>query len=166
MIPQEFYVRGLPAPQGSKRGFVRGARAVLVESSAKVRPWREAVVAAAVAALEAGVTSYPRGVPLMVSLRFHVPRPKSHYGTGRNATRLKPTAPAFPTTMPDLDKLVRSTLDALTTAGMYRDDSQVTKAQVAKRYVAEPGELTPFGLVPVPWTVPGARIGVYVDRWN
>ena len=41
-------VYGMPGPQGSKR-FVgtRGGRGVMVESSAKVKPWREAVKHAA-----------------------------------------------------------------------------------------------------------------------
>jgi Holliday junction resolvase RusA-like endonuclease len=35
---------------------------------------------------------------------------------------------------PDLDKLLRSTLDGLTDAGVWRDDSQVVSISAAKVY--------------------------------
>ena len=40
-----FDVFGLPGPQGSKRfvGRTKTGRGLMVESSAKVKPWREAV---------------------------------------------------------------------------------------------------------------------------
>lgn len=47
----EFFASGTPAPQGSKRHVGRG---IMIESSRKVRPWRAAVVAAAVASLMVG----------------------------------------------------------------------------------------------------------------
>ena len=52
--------------------------------------------------------------PVIVTVDFYLPRPKSHYGTGRNAGALKPSAPAEHLTMPDLDKLTRAVGDALT----------------------------------------------------
>lgn len=72
--------------------------------------------------------------PVLVDAVFYLPRPKSHYGTGRNTSRLKDSAPLVPTTKPDSDKILRSTLDALTSAQAYRDDSQVVDVQARKRY--------------------------------
>lgn len=118
-----FFVTGTPAPQGSKKGFVRGGRAVLVESSAKVKPWREDVRAAAQEA--AGPDWVPFGGAVVVHVTFWLKRPLSAPKTTRT----------LPTTKPDLDKLIRSTMDALTSAGVYRDDSIAVDIQIAKRYI-------------------------------
>src|SRR5690606_26788393 len=111
-------VYGIPAPQGSKR-HVGGGR--MIESSKKVGPWREAVKSA-VLAVTGGAPTTLDGEPVEIAMTFYLPRPKSHYGTGRNAGRVRDSAPTEPTTKPDLDKLVRSTLDALTDVGVLRDD--------------------------------------------
>ena len=52
-------------------------------------------------------------------------RPKSHFGTGKNADKVKQSAPVFPATMPDIDKLMRAILDGLTDAQVWLDDGQV-----------------------------------------
>lgn len=131
-----FIVHDLPAPQGSKKGYYNKhiGRVQLVESSAKVKPWREAVKQAALDALTEQQPAYPRDWPMSVTITFTLPRPKGHYRTGRNAHLLRDSAPIAPASKPDLDKLVRSTLDALTAAGVYVDDSQVVELHVAKGY--------------------------------
>jgi Holliday junction resolvase RusA-like endonuclease len=114
---------GTPAPQGSKRLVGRDGkgRGILVESIAKVRPWREAVKFAAleVAGRVAGAVS--------VQMTFTMPKPKS-------APKTRKTWPA---TRPDLSKLVRSTEDALTDAGAWEDDARVVYCIASKVY---PGE--------------------------
>lgn len=122
-------VRGAPAPQGSKRHLGNGR---MVEMSAKVGPWREAVRAET---QRAGV-ALGAGVPVAVSVVFFLPRPAGHYGTGRNAGKVKLSAPCTPSTRPDLDKLVRSTLDGLKTGGAYADDAQVVTLSAGKVYAA------------------------------
>jgi len=124
-----FYVLGItPAPQGSKR-HVGGGR--MVESSAKVKPWREAVRQEA---LKAACPISDQ--PIYLHLLFRFQRPRGHY----NAKGiLKPSAPKTPTTRPDLDKLCRSTLDALTGV-LFKDDSQVAFIVASKEY-ALPNEL-------------------------
>lgn len=118
-----FFAAGTPAPQGSKKGFVRGGRAVLVESSAKVKPWREDVRTASQKAM--GGDWEPISGPVAVHATFWLRRPISAPKTRRT----------FPVTQPDLDKLVRSTMDALTSAGVYRDDSVAVELHIRKRYV-------------------------------
>ena len=120
---------GVPAPQGSKRHVGNGR---MIESSRHVKPWRESIRAAALAAMGEGWT--PLDGPVVVDLTFLMPRPKGHYGTGRNAGALRPSAPASHTTKPDLDKLVRAVLDALTSAGVWHDDSQVWGIAATKEY--------------------------------
>lgn len=78
-----------------------------------------------------------KGQPLGVELTFTVPRPKAHYGTGRNAAVLKATAPAYPVghNTGDVDKLARLVLDALQDTHVLPDDCQIVElGGVRKRY--------------------------------
>lgn len=114
---------GQPAPQGSKR-HVGGGR--MIESSKHVKPWREAVKAAFLTYRPAG--HHPIDGPLAVDMVFTVAKPKS-------APKRRRT---WPNRMPDLSKLARATEDALTDAGVWRDDAQVVEyRRLAKVY---PGE--------------------------
>lgn len=122
-------VHGQPAPQGSKRAFAirkngipTGRVAVIESSHNRVKSWRQAVIDAA---LNLDTTSWPIGGPLKLGIIFALPRPKGHYRTGKNASQLRDSAPQYPDRMPDLSKLLRSTEDALTDAGIWGDDSQV-----------------------------------------
>jgi Holliday junction resolvase RusA-like endonuclease len=126
-------VHGIPAPQGSKTRMPNGA---LVESSAKVRPWREAVRHTAENAMRPPGfpdESWP-DYPLAVHLTFTLPRPRSHYRTGKHAHQLREDAPDHPARRPDLDKLIRSTLDGLTDSGIIADDAAVVILRAVKCY--------------------------------
>ena len=137
-------VAGVPAPQGSKR-HVGGGR--MVESSRAVGPWREAVRAETQRAI-AGPLAVPRGAgrtslwpvghtslqPVQVTVKFTLPRPQGHYGTGANATRVRPSAPRWPHRKPDLDKLIRAVLDGITQGGAIADDAQVVRIAAQKTY--------------------------------
>lgn len=124
----KFSVFGQPVPQGSKRAFGKN---VVEVADARLRSWRHDV--ASVAHTEMNGTQ-PFTGPVTVQLYFHFARPKGHYGTGRNAERLRPTAPVSPQVKPDLDKLVRAVLDALTGV-VFRDDSLVVNLIAGKGYV-------------------------------
>lgn len=132
-------VRGIPAPQGSKRGFpVRrnnGTIGVALTESAgdKVKTWREDVRAAAIAAAERTGWQAPRG-GVTVDVVFYLPRPKGHYRAGRNAHLLRDAAPTAHIVKPDRDKLERSTFDALTSSGVILDDSHITGGSAWKAY--------------------------------
>lgn len=129
----KFAVKGIePAPQGSKRHVGNGR---MVEASAKVKPWRYAV---SQAALELNEPITDR--PVFVQITFLFTRPKAHYNS---KGQVKPNAPFYKQTKPDLDKLVRSTLDALTMV-LIKDDSQVVNLICCKQYANEgehPGAL-------------------------
>lgn len=131
-----FGVVGLPAPQGSKRHVGGG---VMIESSKAVKPWRQDVAAAAAAAIDAHHHFEAFHTPVKVRATFTFPRPKSHYRTGRNAHLLKPTAPHYVGKKPDLDKVLRSTFDALSTAGVWRDDDLAVDVKAVKVYGDRPG---------------------------
>jgi len=112
------FVPGRPAPQGSKRYLGRG---VMVESSKAVKPWR-ADVRAAMLDADGSPKAYFDG-PVAVRLTFVMPRP--------SATPKKRTPPAIK--KPDLDKLERAVLDAIGSAGCWRDDAQVVSLIASKR---------------------------------
>ena len=121
----EFVVAGIPAPQGSKRAFVRGGRVSLVESCARVKPYRALVSLAASQAR----TEAPTQQPVGIAIAFVFVRPKSHY-TSKGV--LRAGAPTHPG-KPDIDKLCRAVLDALTGI-LYHDDAQVVSLSASKRY--------------------------------
>lgn len=118
-IPVNFVVEGTPRPQGSK-SFVRGR---IVEASKYVGPWRKTVAKEA-----AEVFPHPTVDPVKVTLTFVFERPKSHmYADGR----LKPHCHESHIQRPDVDKLSRAILDALTGIA-YVDDSQVVSLDAIK----------------------------------
>ena len=131
-------VFGIPRPQGSKRHVGRG---ILVESSNGVKEWRHDV-RDAIFSQYSGATITG---PVAVCCTFLFNRPKGHYGTGRNAGRLKPSAPRHLTShaLGDIDKLLRALLDAISVkagGSLISDDSLVTELMANKRYCEE-GEL-------------------------
>ena len=138
----EFRVHGIPRPQGSKRHVGRG---IMVESSRHVGQWRNDVMSAAQQAYSGPAVTGA----VELDITFYFPRPKGHYGTGRNADKLKPSAPEKPTTraVGDTTKRARSTEDAISACSGYpvlKDDSQVTDLICRKRYASElnpPGAL-------------------------
>ena len=70
-------VYGQPAPQGSKRFVgIKNGRGMMIESSKKVRPWRQDVKRAAEEARES-LGSLPPDTPLCVRMVFTVPKPAS-----------------------------------------------------------------------------------------
>lgn len=123
-------VSGRPAPQGSKNYLPNGGGR---ESSRYLPSWRADVREAFTVDTGNVPGSAPRRVfhgPTYVTLGFVLQRPKS-------LSRGRPT-PAH-LGKPDADKLARGVLDALTSAGVLQDDSQVVFLTASKRY-AEPDE--------------------------
>jgi crossover junction endodeoxyribonuclease RusA len=112
----DVFVTGDPAPQGSKRHVGNG---VMVESSKRLRPWRQDVREALLD--ENGSPRLALAGPVSVGLMFTLRRPKK---------------PRFhvPGVVPDLDKLVRAVLDALTSAGVVEDDARVVHLGASKVY--------------------------------
>ena len=161
--PVTLAVHGQPAPQGSKRAFMGRRKdgtpvARVIESSHdRVKSWRQAVVDEARAwqappGLLADGGWPPLDGPLEADMTFVLPRPKGHYGSGRNAARLRPSAPVHPAGKPDVGKLGRATEDALTGI-VWHDDAQVVISRLTKVY-ADPGAPDPA------WRAPGAVITI------
>lgn len=139
-----FFVPGVPAPGGSKSAFVptgkdgqpfrRPGGSIMVNvmdaGGQKNKIWRKVVA-------WTGKAEWRRQPlltgPLKVHMEFYMPRPKAHYGSGRNATVLRPDAPEFHTYAPDSLKLSRSTEDALTGI-IWHDDSQTVSLTTEKHW--------------------------------
>lgn len=143
-----FFIHGVPAPGGSKNAFVPtnkqtgepfrgpGGRIIVNVVDAggeRTKEWRKAVA-------WTGKSEWRRQ-PLLqgalkVHMEFYIPRPKSHYGSGKNAAVLRPDAPGFHTHPADALKYARSTEDALTEI-IWRDDSQTVSLTTEKRWATE-----------------------------
>lgn len=138
-----FTVLGRPQPAGSKRAFavrkggVPTGRVAITDDAKKSRPWKQEVAGAArIAFYEDAGHRRPSALltgPVTVRVEFFFARPKGHYGTGRNARVVKASAPDFPAVKPDIDKLSRAVMDALTGV-VWRDDAQVVTKLATKRY--------------------------------
>lgn len=124
-------VPGLPVPQGGMRAFARGNKAYVTHKNPQgLGDYRARVSEAAAKAMN-GQPPTTAGVRVVVT--FHMPRPKSHYGTGKNEGVRKMNAPYIHTKRPDIDKLARSFLDAITSI-IVADDSQVFSLWADKVY--------------------------------
>jgi Holliday junction resolvase RusA-like endonuclease len=136
--PVSFTVHGVAQPAGSKRGFYNknSGRVIITDDATKSRPWKALVSDAAIQAM---ATQEPDSEgklldgPLLLELTFWMPRPKGHYGSGKNAGKIRGSAPRFPTVKPDLLKLARAVEDALTGI-VYRDDAQIATEVLQKAY--------------------------------
>lgn len=123
-----FTVTGHPEPQGSTRAFMpKGARFPVVTSdNPSLKQWRHLVAYTA--------QQHAAGGPLHggvhVELDFTLQRPKSLSKSVRQHLK-----------KPDIDKLARAILDALTGI-LFPDDSEVVRLTTMKRYApadAAPG---------------------------
>jgi len=114
-------------PQGSKTAYVRGGKAVLVEASRNLKTVR--AQASKLIAQKAMMTNWVKAEPqqpLEIAIMFGMTRPRT-------------VKRAWHTVKPDLDKLVRFTLDAITQSGtVWHDDAQVITITAAKVYADKP----------------------------
>ncbi len=139
-----FTVYGVPQPRGSKSPWIpkradgspvtKNGRIVIatMDSNKKSRSWMNDVHAAAVAAYRGDLLAGP----VSLAIVFYLPRPKSHFGTGRKSGTLKASAPRHHVQKPDSDKLLRGVKDALKGV-IYRDDCQVCQERIEKRWCAD-----------------------------
>jgi len=78
-------------------------------------------------------------LPVAVEIIAWYQRPKSHYGTGRNAGVLKPQFEnVWPGTVPDLDNVEKAICDSLNGL-VWKDDAQVVDMRSRKFYEDELG---------------------------
>jgi len=112
-----FRVDGLPVPQGSMK-VINGK--VLHSQGSALAVWRSTIAWSA-----KQVGAIPLADPMSITLVFIMPRPKT-------------VKREYPSVAPDLDKLIRAALDALTGVA-YLDDGQVVEIHAHKIYGSSPG---------------------------
>jgi Holliday junction resolvase RusA-like endonuclease len=123
-----FTVYGIAQPKGNMRALqLRGMKFPIVTDSNKgIRSWSQLVAEGASQALH-DLPPERRGLLLeavRITVVFHLPRPKKYQKAGLPVAHL---------TRPDLDKLTRGVLDALTGV-LWQDDAQVVELVAAKLY--------------------------------
>jgi len=119
-----FFVSGVPVGKGSGRAIISKTtkKAMFLPASSRTKEWENQIKFHA--GMHKPVTPYTEGVAIRTS--FVTCQPKS-------AKWRK-----HPTVKPDIDKLVRTVLDALT--GIYYvDDCQVVQLEASKMYGDSPG---------------------------
>ena len=142
MVPIVFFVAGAPKTAGSKKAFYNPklGRTMIVDD-AKNRDWKNACARAAAEAHQAP----PLAGPVLLTIVFQFLRPRSHFGTGRNAGVLRMGAPKAPAVKPDLTKLTRCLEDSLKGI-VWRDDAQVVEQRTRKVYADKLGALVEIGV--------------------
>jgi hypothetical protein len=135
-----FVVPGNPIPQGSKRAMVSRStnRPIVVDANRiGLAEWRADIAAHAMRALanDPDHPNQPFLGAVWVGLRFTFTRPATHWlpvNIKRSAPELRRGAPLVHTQTPDIDKLARAVLDALTNANVFPDDAVVSTLIASK----------------------------------
>jgi Holliday junction resolvase RusA-like endonuclease len=134
-----FFVPGRPQTAGSKvqlpirngQGDVVARRIVESGDRDAKAAWRADLRLAAMDALPEG---WDTSAAMRVTFVFQRQRPKGHFGTGRNAGRVKDScAGLYPVARPDLVKLARAAEDALTGI-VWDDDAQIVHEELVKTW--------------------------------
>jgi len=118
-MSQYFHILGDPIPQGSKTAKVINNKVIMWESNKHLKSWRDKITQQVATEM---TESYGSDVAIRLVLHFQFLKPKT-------VKRL------LPTVKPDLDKLARAVLDALTKSKIYHDDAQVVSLRAYKNYV-------------------------------
>lgn len=140
-----FFVQGIPKPAGSKRGIpiYRGheghkeftGHVAVIDACKSSKDWKATVSwEAKREMLGRGLQPFTKGLSLTVT--FVMPRPKGHFGTGKNAAVLKDSAPRHHVIKPDCTKLLRGLEDACTGI-VWVDDAQIFSQVVGKVYTSK-----------------------------
>ena len=128
----EVTIFGSPKPAGSKRGFAfkKGGKQkiAIVDANPHSRNWKLQIAQVCGQQME-GREVFDRKVALEARFVFYVQRPQGHSGK----RGLRPSAPPFPVTHPDLLKLARAIEDSMSKV-VYEDDSQIVDEILRKRY--------------------------------
>jgi Holliday junction resolvase RusA-like endonuclease len=116
-----------PQPQGSAKAFVVNGKARITSDNKNLKPYRHIVAQMAAEAVSEMGLELPyakKHEPVLIEVSWYLARP-----TSVPKKRLRPSV------KPDIDKLLRATLDALTGIA-YEDDGQVTCISANKYYGA------------------------------
>lgn len=74
---------------------------------------------------------------IVLFLTYHMPRPKKHFRTGKFSHLLKKDAPEYHNIKPDIDNLIKHTMDACTNV-LWKDDCVIVGVVARKMYSKKP----------------------------
>ena len=124
-----FFAQGVPRGQPRPRAFSFHGHARVYDVGT-AEGWKAQIALAA----KPHRPETPIPGPISLTLSFEMPRPKNHFRSGKRASELREGAPGWHTGKPDCDNLSKAVMDALTTIGMWPDDSQICSLSVSKIY--------------------------------
>lgn len=131
MTAIQTFIPGEPKAQPRPRAFAFNGSARVYDPGT-AEGWKSAVAL--------GFKDYQGALitgPLRVEIDLYFSRPKGHFGSGRNADRLKESAPSHHLRKPDGDNCAKAILDALSEKsgiGVWKDDTQVVELLVRKHW--------------------------------
>jgi Holliday junction resolvase RusA-like endonuclease len=120
----QFFVKGIPVPQARPRTFLhRISGRYVTMNPKKTEAWKRSVYAQAFQYRP----RMPADGPVHLSLEFYLPKLRSDGGRAGTWARQRP----------DLDNLMKAVMDALMTAGFFKDDALVVSLEASKRYAMD-----------------------------
>lgn len=124
------FIEGMPKPQPRVKAFNRGGKAgVYTPDTPALRQWRYNLIAGLQRHKDKNI-----GGAFEVKLTFYMPRPKSHFRSGKYKHLLNNSAPKYHTSKPDIDNLVKLVLDELGKMRYWKDDAAVVSLKATKEY--------------------------------
>lgn len=124
-----FFVTGTPKAQPRARAFKQG-NIVRVYDPGTAENWKSCIAMA----VKDQLPETPYSGPIKYSIQFYLPRPKNLY-------RKKDPEGIIPhIKKPDIDNLLKSTFDALTSIGLWRDDTQLYMGTAEKNFHSKTGK--------------------------
>ena len=139
----QFFVEGIPKAQPRPRAAHHKGH-VRVYDPGTAEGWKGRIAMQAIHCRP----EFPHLGAVSIELTFQMPRPKNHFGTGKNTGELKDSSPFKHLSKPDIDNLEKAVLDELTMLGFWRDDSQITDLGSRKRYTkGKPGVVIQIDLL-------------------
>lgn len=109
----EIFIEGEPVAQGRPRAFRRGNMVGFYDPK-ESKGWKKLI-----ADEVKDKTPFPAGLPLILSVKFYLTKPKS-------------VKRSYPTVKPDIDNFVKAVMDAL--KDVWGDDCQVIQLRASKEY--------------------------------
>lgn len=144
MRKHTFVAYGTPVGKARARAGFRGSKIIMYDPATD-KSWKSTVRAEAMRSWDL----HPFKGPIRVNITAVFPRPKDHYRGGKIGNGIRPEAPYWHTNKPDRDNIDKAILDALTEAGLWKDDCQVCEGTTRKRYVTVTDGWMPHALVEI-----------------
>lgn len=130
IAPITFFAAGLPKGQPRARAFAMKGKGVRMYDPGTAEGWKGSIAGSC----RELIPETPIDEPLTLTLTFYMPRPKSHYHTGKRSSERRNSAPYWYASKPDADNLAKAVMDAMTVLGFWKDDDQIVQLRVKKMY--------------------------------